>query len=77
MRLVYDPQADVLQVRLRSARIHSSEDIEPGVVVQYDSEGHVVGIELSNARKRLTLEELTSVTYENLALQRRASLTLP
>ena len=77
MRLIYDPQADVLQVRLRGARIHSSEELEPGVSVQYDADGHVIGIEMADARRRLTLEELTGVSYENLALQRRASLTLP
>ena len=77
MRLTYDPKTDALKIRLRSVRIHDSEEIEPGVVIDYDADGHLIGIELQDARKRLSLEELTSVTYENLALGRRSSLTLP
>ena len=77
MRLIYDPRADTLSIRLRTARIHHAEDIEDGVAVTIDSEGRVIGFELRDARKRLTLEDLTSVTYENAALGRRVSLTLP
>jgi hypothetical protein len=42
-----------------------------------DGDGAIVGFELQDARKRLTLEELTNVTYENLSLGRRTSLTMP
>ena len=77
MRLIYDPKSDTLSIRLRSARIHRSEAIDDGVSVLLDNEERVIGFELLNARKRLTLEELANVTYENLALGRRTSLTLP
>jgi uncharacterized protein YuzE len=77
VRLVYDPATDLLTLRLRGAPIHRSESIDDGVSVLLDSDDRIVGFELENARKRLTLEELTSVTYENLALGRRTSLTLP
>ena len=77
MRLLYDPQADLLTIRLRTARIHRSEELDDGLALLLDSDEHVIGIELRDARKRLTVEELTNVTYENLALGRRSSLTLP
>jgi uncharacterized protein YuzE len=77
VRLIYDPKTDALSIRLRSARIHHSEGIGDGVSVMLDSDGAIIGFELQDARKRLTLEELTNVTYENLSLGRRTSLTMP
>jgi uncharacterized protein YuzE len=77
MRLIYDPKTDRLQIRLRSMPVHESDEVEPGVSINYDEDGHIIGIDLFSARSRLTLEELTNVTYENTAIGQRNSLTLP
>ena len=77
MRLQYDPVSDILTIRLRTARVHRSEEVDDAVSLLLDSKERVIGFVLKDARKRLTVEELTSVTYENVALGRRSSLTLP
>lgn len=77
MRLIYDPKTDVLSIRLRSVPIAASEEFEDGIEVLYDGAGHVIGFNYADARKRMTLEELTAVGYENLSTSRRASLHLP
>ena len=77
MSLTYDSGTDALTIRLRGGRVHHTEDMDDGLVVEIDDDGRVMGFQLADARKRLTLEELTSVTYENAATNRRASLTLP
>ena len=77
MRLIYDPASDVLSIRLRSAPIADSEELEDGIEVLLDAEGHAIGFNYADARNRLTLEELTSVSYENLSTKRRESLKLP
>ena len=77
MRLTYDPASDLLSIRLRTGRIASSEEIGDGLVVLLDEHDHVLGFSFADARHRLTLEELTSVTYENVATQRRETLRLP
>jgi uncharacterized protein YuzE len=77
MRLIYDPGSDVLSVRLRSGPIADSEELEDGIEVLLDAGGHVIGFNYADARKRLTLEELTAVTYENLSTKRRETLRLP
>jgi uncharacterized protein YuzE len=77
MRLIYDPVGDTLSIRLRSAAIADSEELEDGLEVLLDADGHVIGFNYADARKRLSLEELTSVTYENLSTKRRESLKLP
>lgn len=77
MRLTYDPRTDVLYIRLRSAERHDREELDGGASVDYDAEGHVIGFELTAARQRLSVEDLTTVTYENASLGRRSRLTLP
>jgi uncharacterized protein YuzE len=68
MRITYDPEGDVLYIQLREETPTDSIDIEEGVTAELDSEGHLVAIEVLDASERLTAEELTSVSYENLLL---------
>jgi len=68
VKITYDPEADALCIRLREVKLTDSVDIEPGVTVDLDAEGHIAGLEVLDASKRLTPEELTSVSYENLLL---------
>jgi uncharacterized protein YuzE len=77
MRLTYDPGSDMLSIRLRAGKIARSEDIEDGVELLYDEAGHVLGFNFADARQRMTVEELTTVTYENVATKLRGSLRLP
>jgi len=77
MRLTYDPATDLLSLRLRSGRIARSEGIDDGVVFLYDEAGRVIGVTFADARKRMTVEELTTITYENVSSKLRGSLRLP
>ena len=44
-------------------------DIEEGVTVDLDKEGHIVGIEILDASSRLGIESLVNLTIENMPLQ--------
>ena len=68
MKITYDPEGDVLYIQLRSVMPEDSVDIEEGVTAELDSKGHIVAIEILDASKRLTPEELANVSYENLLL---------
>ena len=46
MKIEYDPTADALYVRLSDQSIIESEQIKPGIVLDYDEAGDVVGIEV-------------------------------
>jgi len=52
MKLEFDPEADALYLELSPADVDRSEEIRPGVVVDYDSAGEVVGIEVLHVGKR-------------------------
>ena len=49
MKIRYDPQADTLTLVLRATPVHASDDGKPGLILDYDREGNVVGIEILNA----------------------------
>lgn len=53
MRMRYDPQADALYLRLSDAAIEHSEEVEPGVILDYDEQERLVGIELLDVSKRV------------------------
>jgi uncharacterized protein YuzE len=46
MRVRYDPEVDILYVRLNEAAIVDSESVWPNLVLDRDAEQRVVGIEI-------------------------------
>ncbi len=48
-KIEYDAQVDILRIRLLDKPIEESEEVEPGVIVDYDERGQVVGLELLGA----------------------------
>lgn len=53
MKVVYDSEVDVLSVLLSDAPVVESDQDKPGVILDYDGEGNVVGLEILNASKRM------------------------
>ncbi len=51
--LTYDPEADAAHIHLGGGKIVESKEVAAGVILDYDGEGRVVGIELLHASKRL------------------------
>ena len=49
MKIRYDPKADTLTLVLRATPVHESDDSKPGVILDYDCERKLVGIEILNA----------------------------
>ena len=46
MRLKIDQNADALYLSLRDDFAHESEEVAPGIIVDFDLEGRAVGIEM-------------------------------
>ncbi len=53
MKTSYDPETDALYVRLADASIESSEEVRPGIVLDFDTSGRLVAIEVLDAKLRL------------------------
>lgn len=52
MKVTYDPQVDVLRIILSNAPIEESDEGNPGVILDYDKDGNVVGMEILDASQR-------------------------
>ena len=69
MRIEYDAEADALYVQFKEVRPDDNVDVEEGVTVDLDEEGHIVGLEILDAAERLGLESLRNVSIENMPLE--------
>ncbi|MBI3524257.1 MAG: DUF2283 domain-containing protein [Betaproteobacteria bacterium] len=52
MKLEFDPQADAAYLEISDMEIKTTREIEPGIIADYDAEGHIVGIEVLAISKR-------------------------
>jgi len=66
MRLKVDKENDALYFRLDEAAIVESEEVQPGIILDFNKEGHVVGIEMLALSKRVDLEKLRILQFETV-----------
>ena len=52
MRMHYDEQADSLYLRLDESKIIDSKEVQPGIVLDFNAEQRVVGIDVLRLEER-------------------------
>ena len=58
MKLNYHPDTDSLYIDLSEQPSAESREVSEGVVLDYDTKGHLVGIDIDNASRRVALQRL-------------------
>jgi len=66
MRLKVDRENDVLYFRLDETSIVDSEEVQPGVILDFDEHGRLVGIEIMNLSTRIEPEEMRILQFETV-----------
>jgi uncharacterized protein YuzE len=66
MRLKVDRENDALYFRLDESAIVESEEVQPGVILDFNAEGHVVGIEMLHLSTRVAPERLRVLQFETV-----------
>ena len=66
MKLSVDKQADALYLRLDDSPIVESEEVSPGVVLDYNESNEVVGVEMLNLSKRSPSLNLSALQFETV-----------
>ncbi len=66
MKLKIDQAADALYLTLSEAPASRSEEVSPGIVIDYDAEDRVVGIEMLYLSKRAPGTELQRLLFESV-----------
>lgn len=64
MRLYVDKEADALYLCVDESTIIESEEVSPGVVIDYNASNKVVGVELLHLSKRSSELNLSSIQFE-------------
>ena len=66
MRIKVDEKSDALYIRLDESPIVESEEIQPGIILDYNDKNQAVGIEILGIKKRIPLEELKKLQFETI-----------
>ncbi len=64
MRLHFDEKADGLYLRLDDSSVVESEEVRPGIVLDFDQRNQVVGIEILRVKERVPLANLRQIQLE-------------
>ena len=64
MRIKVDTESDALYFRLDENRIVESEEVQPGVILDFDENEKVVGVEFLSISTRATKEELSTLNFQ-------------
>ncbi|MBU4221249.1 MAG: DUF2283 domain-containing protein [Euryarchaeota archaeon] len=59
-----DLESDALYFRISEDPIEESDEISKGLIVDYDANGRVVGIEILNVKEKFKMEDLTGLKLE-------------
>jgi len=66
VRLKVDKESDALYLRLDETAVTDSEEVQPGVILDYDAADNVVGVEILNLSKRVAPERLRVLQLESV-----------
>ncbi len=58
MKLNYYPDTDSLYIDFSEKTSADSVEVSEGVIVDYDKDGNIVGIDIDNASKKIVLKKL-------------------
>lgn len=64
MRLHFDESADALYLRLDESPVVESEEVQPGIVLDFDERGQVVGIEILSLKERVPEAALKRIQFD-------------
>jgi uncharacterized protein YuzE len=66
MRLKIDKESDALYLHLDEAEIVDSEEVQPGVILDFNKDNRVVGVEILNLSTRVAKDKLNLVQLETM-----------
>jgi uncharacterized protein YuzE len=64
MKVLFDEKADAVYIRLHHSHIRESEEVQPGVVLDFDESGEVVAIEILRVSRRVPKDQLRKIHFE-------------
>ncbi len=64
MKMHYDEKSDALYLRLDNSQIVESEEVQPGIVLDYNDNNQVVGVEILRVKERVPSADLKHLDFK-------------
>jgi uncharacterized protein YuzE len=64
MKVHFDESSDAVYFRLDDSKIIESEEVKPGIILDFNAKKQVVGVEILNVRKRVPAANLKEMKFE-------------
>jgi len=63
IRIRYDEEVDALYVQLGASKIVESDEIKPGIIVDFNAKNEAVGIEVLDFKRRISKADLKQLKF--------------
>jgi uncharacterized protein YuzE len=64
MKVHFDEKADAIYLRLDESKIVESEEVQPGIILDFNEQNEVVGVEILRVKGRVPLANLKQMQFE-------------
>ena len=64
MRVQFDEKADAIYLRLDESEVVESEEVHPGIILDFNKQDEVVGVEVLRVKNRIPLSSLKQMQFE-------------
>ena len=64
MEITFDKSADALYIAFRKGKFAKNKKVDADTILDLDSKGKLLGLEVLNASKRLTLKSMNDLKVE-------------
>lgn len=69
MRILYSRDADALYIRLKETDIENTDEIADDIIMDFDKEGNVVGIEILSASQKVDVQQLIIQAFDRVMVE--------
>ena len=69
MRIRYSQEADALYIRLKETKIEDTDEVSEDLIIDYDTDGSVVGIEVLAASEKVDMEQLIIQAFKKVMVE--------
>ncbi len=64
MRIKVDLKSDALYFRISEDKIENSEEVKPGIIVDFAKSGKIVGMEVLGLKRKFKISELSKIQVD-------------
>ena len=69
MRIRYSKETNALYIRLKENKIEDTDEVSEDLIIDYDSDGNVVGIEILDVSKKVDTDQLVIQAFEKVMIE--------